>query len=67
MANRAGIALFERYSISELAEKTPYSEATLLAIKNGYRKPSEIFRMKVSRALGVPEDQLFSPVATEAA
>lgn len=54
------LVLFTRYSVSELATRTPYSEAYLLAIKNGHAQIREVFRLRVAKALGVPEDELFS-------
>lgn len=55
-----GLRLFIKYSISELAERTPYSESYLLSIKNGNHPVTEVFRLKVAKALGVSEDELFT-------
>lgn len=56
--------LFQRYSISELAELTYYSEAYLLAIKHGNHPANDSFRMRMAKALRISETALFSVAQT---
>ena len=52
--------LFQRYSISELATLTYYSEAYLLAIKHGNHPANGSFRMRIAKALRISEAALFA-------
>ena len=56
--------LFQRYSISELATLTYYSEAYLLAIKHGNHPANGSFRMRMAKALRISETALFSVAQT---
>jgi hypothetical protein len=53
-------SLFERYSTSEIAARTAYSEIYLLELRNGWRPITASFRKRVSLAFGQPETTLFS-------
>ena len=51
--------LFKKYTISDLAERTPYGEAYLVNIKLGHERATGKFRRTVSLILGEPEGDLF--------
>lgn len=60
MTTKVTPPLFERYTVEQLTELTPYSEAYLLDL---YRRPSRIrphFRRTVAAVLGLPEAELFA-------
>ena len=54
------LALFQRFTISELAERTGYSEVYLLNLRSGNKPISARFQRWMSRALGEPEAVLFA-------
>ena len=54
------IDLFRRYSISDISEKTAYSETYLIELRSGWRPITASFRRRVTLALGEPEAVLFS-------
>jgi transcriptional regulator with XRE-family HTH domain len=51
----------KRRSLKSLAEETGYSVHHLSRTLNGYQPASAALREAISRALGVPEEQLFHP------
>ena len=59
--NAEDLHLFHRYTISELAALSLYSETYLLAIKHGSHPVREAFRMRMAKALRVSEEVLFAP------
>ena len=61
----ASLYIFQHFTISELAVLSKntgkrYSEAYLLAIRQGSHNPTDNFRQRMSNALHVPEDILFA-------
>lgn len=65
---RATVPLFQLFSIEQLTQLTPYSESYLDALLDSRQPIRPRFRRVVSRILGRPESELFSPeVATNGA
>lgn len=59
------LVLFRRYGLDELTRRTPYSESYLLTLKLGYHPITEVFRLRVAKALAMPEEELFSAADEE--
>ena len=52
--------LFTRFTISELAAKTAYSESYLLELRSGWRPITASFKRRAALALNEPEATLFA-------
>ena len=54
------LELFHLYSISEIHDKTAYSETYLIELRSGWRPSTDSFRRRVLLALPEPEAVLFA-------
>ena len=57
------IPLFEKYTLTDLAERTGYSEFYLARLKTNSKQINYTFRYRMSKILGLPEQELFAPEA----
>ncbi len=55
--------IFWRFTVSELADRTGYSESYLIKLKGGYQPVTPAFQRRMARILGERPSELFKEVA----